>query len=204
MKVLLGCAMATKSQNGRVTDNQRSLVQSVLHACATTPTESTDVNAHLPSRRSVCKQLGIPETSGRRIFKLVCEKRKLIRRGLELSDWSKVKSRDGFWTKVDEKLRSKIDSWIRSHHHVIHSSIAKDTLLVPDPCNTGQFVRKSKLILQTSVRDLLIDLYKPGIGMLEDVMDKDGKRLVSDIMFQALLPPELRMMSNYYKTMWCS
>ena len=112
-----------------------------------------------------------------------------------------MKSRDGFWTKVDEKLRSKIDSWIRSHHHVIHSPIAKDTLLVRDPSNAGQFVRKSKLILQTSVRELLIDLYKPGIGMLEDVMDKEGKRLVSGTVFRAILPPELRMITNYYKTM---
>ena len=130
MKVLLTAARATKNQRGWATDDQRSLVQSVLHACATTPPESTDVNAHLPSVRSVCKQLGIPQTSARRIFKVVCQKRKFVCQGLELSDWSKVKSRDGFWTKVDEKLRSKIDSWIRSHHHVIHSPTAKDTLLV--------------------------------------------------------------------------
>ena len=167
MKVLLKAGRVTKNQWGWATDDQRSLVQSVLYACATTPPESTDVKAHLPSVRSVCKQLGIPRTSARRIFKVVCEKRKLVCQGLQLSDWSKVKSRDGSWTKVDEELRSKIDSWIRSHHHVIQSPIAKDTLLVPDPSNAGQFVRRTKLILQTSVRELLCDLYTPKIGMLE-------------------------------------
>ena len=80
------------------------------------------------------------------------------------------------------------------------SPIARDTVLVNDPDNPGSFVRKSKLILQCSIADLHGDLYSPTTGLVNDVIDKDGKHLVSDTMFQGLLPPELRVMSNHYKT----
>ena len=96
-------------------------------------------------------------------------------------------------------MRTKIDAWIISNHHVLHSPISKDTQLIYNTASTGEFIRKSKLILQTSVRELLCDLYKEEIGMLQDVINKQGKRLISDTMFRALLPPELRMMINYYK-----
>ena len=37
--------------------------------------------------------------------------------------------------------------------------------------------------------------------MFQCVINNQGKRLISDTMFRALLPPELRMMKNYYKQM---
>ena len=97
--------------------------------------------------------------------------------------------------------RKRIVKWIRNHHHVIHSPIAKDTVEVFDPI-TKTRVRKSKLLLQCSVRELLSDLYKPvGVGLGDYVRDENGNPIISDTVFRALLPPELKMMTNKYKQM---
>ena len=127
----------------------------MLYACVTTP-EKVQLNA--PSDRSICRQLGVPISTGKRILKLVGKKRKELRHGVFISSWSQVKSRSGFRTKVDQELRTKTDAWIRSHHHVVHSPISKDTLLICNPDSPGEFIRKSKLILQTSLIELLCDL----------------------------------------------
>ena len=58
--------------------------------------------------------------------------------------------------------------------------------------------RKNKLILQCAIRELHNDLYKPNSG-LRDKVFVNGKHLVSDTMFRALLPKELRVMTNYCK-----
>ena len=76
-------------------------------------------------------------------------------------------------------------------------------MLVNDPDNPGLFISKSKLILQCSIAELHGDLYSPTTGLGNNVIDKDGKHLVSDIMFWGLLPPELCGMSNHYKTVCC-
>ena len=60
-----------------------------------------------------------------------------------------------------------------------------------DPDNPGSFIRKSKLILQCSIAKLHGDIYSPTTGLGNDVIDKDGKHLVSDTMFQGILPPVL-------------
>ena len=57
-----------------------------------------------------------------------------------------------------------------------------------------------KQLSMCSIADLHGDLYSPTTGLGNDVIDKDGKNLVSDTMFRGLLPPELRVMSNHYKT----
>ena len=112
-----------------------------------------------------------------------------IREGIEISDWSRVKSRKGFWTMVSVELRAKILSWIYSHHHVIHSPIARDTLWVTNPNNPwGDKIQKNKLLLQCSVRELHSDLYKPtGIGLGDLVRDENGKPLISDTVFRDYL-----------------
>ena len=63
-----------------------------------------------------------------------------------ISSWSQVKSVSGFWKKVDQELRTKIDAWIISRHHVVNSPISKDTLLICNTASLGEFIRKSKLI----------------------------------------------------------
>ena len=54
-----------------------------------------------------------------------------------------------------------------------------------------------------SIAELHGDIYSPTTGLGNDVIDNDGKHLVSDTMFRGLLPPELRVMSNHYKTVCC-
>ena len=124
------------------------------------------------------------------------EQRRSIRQGLEMSDWSLIVSRDGFWQKVSQEIRDEVEKWIRNHHHVIHSPIAKDTVLVKDD-STGEVVRKTKLILQCSIRELHCDLYKPSCGV-RDLVFVNGSNLILYTMFRALLPKELRVMTNHY------
>ena len=109
-------------------------------------------------------------------------------------------SRVGFWCKLSIEQRNQIVAWIRSHPHVIFSPIARYTVLLNDPDNPGSFIRKSKLIIKCSIVKLHGDLYYPTMGLGNDVVEKDGKHIVSDTMFRVLLPPELRMISNHSKT----
>ena len=105
--------------------------------------------------------------------------------------------------KLSIKQWELIFAWIWSHPHVFFSPIARDTVLVNDPDNPGSFILKSKIILQCSIAKLHGDIYSPTTGLCNDVIDNDGKHLVSDTMFRGLLPPELRVMSNHYKTVCC-
>ena len=109
----------------------------------------------------------------------------------------------GVWCKLSIEQREQIVAWIRSHLHVTFSPIARDTVLVNYPDNPGSLIRKSKLIIQCSIAELHGDLYSPTTGWGNDVIDKDVTHLVSDTMFRGLLPPELRVMSNHYKTVCC-
>ena len=79
----------------------------MLYACVTTPEK---VQLNVPSDRSIWRQLGITISTGKRILKLAGKKRKEVRHGVFISSWSQVKSRAGFWTKVDQELRTKIDA----------------------------------------------------------------------------------------------
>ena len=134
--------------------------------------------------------------------KTLQEKRREIRNGERPSDWKLVTSRVGFWEKVDKSLRIIIDDWIRNHQHVIHSPLKGDTVRVTDDI-TGNVVHKNKLLLQCSIRELYCDMYSAGIGLGEKVLDENVKHLVSDTMFRALLPPELRVVTTNYKQSCC-
>lgn len=39
-------------------------------------------------------------------------------------------------------------------------------------------------------------MYVPGIGLGATVLDSEGGHLVSDTMFRAILPPELRLLAG--------
>ena len=83
-----------------------------------------------------------------------------------------------------------------------HRRISLD-LQMNDPGLSGSFICKSKLILRCSIAELHADLYYPTMGLGNGVIDKDGKHLVSDTIFWGLLPPDLCVMSNHYKTVCC-
>ena len=207
MKQILNIATSTEKSKGRANDDKRSVVQSVLLSIATTPSRDGENqnNRKIPSMAARLRLVGMKGSAAYDAMNKAAKKRLAIREGTEISDWSSVKSRKGFWTKVSVQLRAKILSWIYSHHHVIHSPIARDTLWVTDPNNPGgDKIRKNKLLLQCSVRELHSDLYKPtGIGLGDLVRDENGKPLISDTVFRALIPPELRAMSGAYKIMCC-
>ena len=57
--------------------------------------------------------------------------------------WSQVKSRQDFWQKVPDELRQQVIQFIRDHHHVINSPIARDTNRIPDPNKKGKWIRKT-------------------------------------------------------------
>ena len=99
-------------------------------------------------------------------------------------------------TKVNPALEEKIERFIRGHPFLVASPIKDDSVLVPDPADPTKKLRKNKLLLQVSVRELHNDL-------LKEVPEctVDGNVLVSDWKLRRLLPPEVRRMSNYYKTM---
>ena len=67
--------------------------------------------------------------------------------------------------------------------------------MVPDPVDPSKKVKKNRLLLQVSVRELHND-------HLKEVPDctVDGNVLVRDWKLRKLLPPEVRRMCNYYKT----
>ena len=156
-----------------------------------------------PSVRAISKLFGMPVMTTHLLMSTKGIKRIKIRQGLEISDWRMVVSRVGVWCKLSIEQREQIVAWVQSYPHVIFSPIARDTVLVNDPDNPGSLIFKSKLILQCSIAELHGDLYSPTMGLGNDLIDKDGKHLVSDIMFQGLLPPELCVMSNHYKTVCC-
>ena len=69
-------------------------------------------------------------------------------------------------------------------------------------------IRKHKLnTIQCTVAELLTDLYKEhtGLGSIlyDDDGNTDGNTLVSETLMYALLPPELRFISNRYKQQCC-
>ena len=90
--------------------------------------------------------------------------------------------------------------FIRDHHHVIHSPITRDTIRIPDPDKKGKWIRKNKLLLQCSVRELFNDLYSKQYGLGDEVLlDDDNNKIISETLLRALLPPELRFMLDRYK-----
>ena len=94
---------------------------------------------------------------------------------------------------MNPALQQKIEQFICGHPFIVASPVKDDSVLVPDPVDPTKKVKKNKLLLQVSVRELLHN------EVPECTMD--GNVLVSDWKFRKLLPPEVRYMSNYYKTM---
>ena len=104
----------------------------------------------------------------------------------------------------ESREREKIVEWVKAHPDVVASPLRRDTILCPAPTaeDPTRTVKKNKLLLQTSVRELHADLFKAGVGLPEIVL-KDGKKQISDTVFRRILPFELRKMSKHLKEMCC-
>ena len=134
------------------------------------------------------------------------EKRAAIRAKEEVTLWSSYKGRTGIWTKIPEATRQAVLDWIYKHPDVIPSPLGSDTLLVQDPDNLEDpkaKIRKNKVLLQCSIRELHNDLYSSKIGLDPAKLYKNGEPLISDTAFWALLPPEMRKITDRYKMMCC-
>ena len=57
-------------------------------------------------------------------------------------------------TKVNPALEEKIERFIRGHPFLVASPIKDDSVLVPDPADPTKKLKKKKLLLQVSVREL--------------------------------------------------
>ena len=101
-------------------------------------------------------------------------------------------------SKGRTKVNPALEQFICGYPFIVASPIKDDSVVVPDPVDPTKKVKKNKLlVLQVSVRELHNDLLKD----IPECTTVDGNVLVSDWKLRKLLPPEVRHMSNYYKTM---
>ena len=70
-----------------------------------------------------------------------------------------------------------------------------DTVLVKDPDGPTKKIKKGKILLQTPVRKLHSDLIRD----IPKCASSQGKILVSDTKLRAILPLEMKQMSERYK-----
>ena len=213
MKNVLDDLNSTEKSRGRASDEKRAARNSIVMSIVDTPeneTEEEEEPKPRPKGRAL-KLIGLPRTTGARIWNNVAEKRYLIRTGQALGDFRMITKRDGFYTKIPPAGRLAIQKWVRNYHLVVYSPNNKDSLKVKvvDEVNGGfKTVLKNKLILTCSVRELFNDLYKPGTGLVGpdvefSVIDSGGNRLVSDTVFRTLLPQELRPANQIQKGSCC-
>ena len=131
--------------------------------------------------------MGIPLASGYMMFKKQEVRRQELMHGE--GDFKIRQKRLEFWQKVSNEICAKVVKFIRDHQYVINSPIARDTIRVPDPDNPGQWIRKNKLLLQCTVRELMDDLYSNN-DLRDDITDGECNKLVSETLLRALIPPE--------------
>ena len=141
----------------------------------------------------------IPVSTAIRKMKGLEQKRAIIRVGLpSKKDWILTCSKKGKGLKVKEEDRAKIVTWVRGHPDVVASPLKRDTILCPHPNDPRGTIRKNKLLLQTSVRQLHCDLLEPETG-LREIAVRDGRKQIGDTVFGRVLPFELRKMSKHFK-----
>ena len=190
-------ASKTNKSQGRTTDDKQSFLLASLAASADSPEQTI---CSRPSKIARIKSMGVPRSTGYRYLNIATKQRMEIRNGTINVPWSSVEKRKGY-SKVSPKLRKRLFEWINNHPHIVNSPISNDTLLVPDPEQPGNRVRVSKLLLQISIRELHNDLLSDGPLGLAEAKDNDGKPLISDTALRALLPPNVRKMTEKYKQM---
>ena len=194
IKETTNLATKTKHANGRPTNDKRSLVQSMVLASPPSPS----CNGFKPTRCQISTSLGMNLWSHDEIVKAASPKRA----ALEAPDdketiHSQVKKSKG-WRWVTQDRKDKTCSFIWHHPHVVVSPNKNDTLLVPDDNNPSKKVRKTKLLLQGSVRELHNDI----VRQLEDCT-KGNKMILSDSTLRSILPPEVCPMTDNCKQTCC-
>ena len=104
-------------------------------------------------------------------------------------------------SKINEKIKHNLYTWITRHPQVFQSPIFNDCLkFMLDDQTEPQLV--PKLLLQVSVRELHLGLVSdPNVDGLKDARDEYGNIIISDSTLRLLLSPQLKQMSVRCKIM---
>ena len=104
-------------------------------------------------------------------------------------------------SKINEKIKSILYTWITRHPQVVQSPISNDCLkAVLYDQTEPQLV--PKLLIQVSVRELHNSLVSdPNDGGLKNARDEDGKIIISDSTLCLLLPLQLKQIHARYRIM---
>jgi hypothetical protein len=104
----------------------------------------------VPSSRSLAKALGLEWSLVSRQCKIAMENRRTIKPSTATNIWTRfVVCRKGH-LGITAKVRLAVCDWIVNHKSVVHSPIAKDTLLVRLPGSLEK-QRVGKLLLEIPV-----------------------------------------------------
>ena len=141
MKNVLEDLNSTEKSRGRASDEKRAARNSIVMSIVDTPeneTEEEEEPKPRPKGRAL-KLIGLPRTTGARIWNSVAEKRYLIRTVQALNDFRMITKRHDFYSKVPPAGRLAIQKWVRNYHLVVHSPNNKDALKVKvvDEVNGG-------------------------------------------------------------------
>ena len=191
IKETIKLATWTKHAFGGPTDDKRSLVQSIVLASLPSPTTTTK-----PTRHDMASALGLSLDSYKRHVKAASPKRAALEDpGDNAAIHSQVLKSKG-WTKIKPELKKEMYAFIKQYHHIVHSPLKNDTILVRDPDDPSTKIKKPKLLLQVSIREL-------HNGLIASVPSckKNGKPLISDTKLRMILPKEVRRMTSHHKTM---
>ena len=197
IKEIIELALKTNHIKGRANDDQRSFIESILVACAS----SLNSNKNHPSQKAIIKHFNLPNTTGKRKLKEAKKKRQFLCSSKNKNAqilWAHVKKREKY-QKVSEPIRRKLYDWIINHHSIIPSPSMNDTLLIQNRNNPLEKIRVPKLLRNCSMRELHNDLIAKSPEGFPDAYDADGNILISDTALRALMPPNIKKFTNRYK-----
>ena len=116
LKKLLKTARQTNTAQGRVSNEQQAVINSILMGITSTPagTEAEEEQlTRVPSKRRGLQFLDFCVPSGIRKMKVMEQKRKTIRRGQPTKkEWAIITSRAGKYKNVKEEDSLKIIDWV--------------------------------------------------------------------------------------------
>ena len=189
------------NSRGRLNDKERIardlLVTGVVPSPSNPSSQSTQTLQD--TKKFLIRHSKVPETTARRILELGKSRKAILSNPAEHNTtWCVLRERSHYKT-MQRTLRDDLINWVLSHEHVIPSPQTSDTILVLNP-KTQKREPVTKLLLQISVRELHDDLIGPPPKGLPSVYDPiSNQLLVSESTLRAMLPPQLRRMTNAQK-----
>ena len=186
---------------GRLNDKERIARDLLVTGVVPSPSNPFYQSSHTLqyTKKILVEHSNVPETTARRILQLGTSRKAILSNPAEHNTtWCVLRERSHYKT-MQRTLRDELVNWILSHEHVIPSSQTADTILILNPI-TQQREPVTKLLLQISVRELHDDLIGPPPKGLPSVYDSSTQKLlVSESTLRAMLPPQLRRMTNAQK-----